>query len=173
MVGQVGDLVDRLLFVLGLAGDDDFGGLLADLLQDLIQALVEEVGGVGAFLGGVLAALEHVHEALQGEGAVLVALENGVVEAGLRAGVTGGAVLVHADHQGVVVAVGGDVDDVLGVAGRLALAPEFLAGAAPEAGALFLDGDLQAFLVHIGQRQHLAAGPVHDDGGDEPLLVKL
>ena len=86
---------------------------------------------------------------------------------------TGGAVLVHADHQGVVVAVGGDVDDVLGVAGCLALAPELLAGAAPEAGALLFDRDFQALPVHIGQRQHLAAGPVHDDGGDEPFLVKL
>ena len=31
----------------------------------------------------------------------------------------------------------------------------------------------QALLVHVGQGEHLAGGPIHHDGGDEALLVKL
>lgn len=173
MVGQVGDLVDGLLLVLGLAGDDDFGGLLPHLFEDLVDALLKEVGGVGPLLGALLPALEHVHEALEGEGGVLLALKQRVMEAGLGAGVAGGPLLVHPDHQGIVVAVGGDVDDVLHRPGGLPLPPQLLAGAAPEAGALLLDGDVQALLVHVGQGKHLAGGPIHHDGGDEALLVKL
>ena len=116
MVGQVADLVDGLGLVLGLAGDDDLGGLLAHLLQNLVQALLEEVRGVGPLLGVGLAAGQHLHQGVQGEGVVLLALPQGVVEAGLRAGMAGRAVLVDPHHQGVVVAVGGDVDDVLGTA---------------------------------------------------------
>ena len=41
-------------------------------------------------------------------------------------------------------------------AGGLPLPPQLLAGAAPEAGALLLDGDVQALPVHVGQGEHLA-----------------
>ena len=173
MVGQVADLVDGLGLVLRLAGDDHLGGLLPHLLQDLVQTLFKEVGCVGPLLGVGLPAFQHLHEAIHGEGVVFLALPQGIVEAGLRAGVAGGAVLVHPDHQGVVVTVGGDVDDVLHCAGGLPLPPQLLAGAAPETGALLLNGDFQALPVHIGQGQHLAALPVHHNGGDEALFVKF
>ena len=54
VVGQVGNLIDGLLPVLRLAGDDDLGGLLPHLFQDFVQSLVKKVGGVGPLLGLVL-----------------------------------------------------------------------------------------------------------------------
>src|SRR4051794_23460048 len=53
------------------------------------------------------------------------------VEAGVRAGVAGGAHLVHLDQQGVAVAVDAHGLHVLGVPGRVALAPVLLPGPAP------------------------------------------
>lgn len=95
-------------------------------------------------MGLVLSALEQFHQTLEGKGCVLPALKQKVVEAGLRPGMAGGPLLVHPDHQGVTVTVGGDVDDVLHRPGGLPLPPQFLAGAAPEAGPLLPDGNGQA-----------------------------
>ena len=46
MIRQIGNFVNGFLFVLGLARNDDLCAFLTDLLQYLIQALVEKVGGV-------------------------------------------------------------------------------------------------------------------------------
>ena len=48
VVGQISDLVNGFFFVVVLGGDDDLGALLAHLFQDLVQALLEEIGGVAA-----------------------------------------------------------------------------------------------------------------------------
>ena len=46
MVGKIRDLVDGLRPVMVLGGDDHLGALLAHLFQDLVDALLEQVGGV-------------------------------------------------------------------------------------------------------------------------------
>ena len=58
----------------------------------------------------------------------------GLMEATLLAGVAGRAVLLYQHGESIAVAVGGDGHDVLVVAAGLALEPQFLTGATPEAG---------------------------------------
>ncbi len=67
VVGQVGNLVHRLLVVLRLGGNDDLGALLPHLLQNLVQALLKEVGGVGPLRPPGVALLEQLIEPLVAE----------------------------------------------------------------------------------------------------------
>ena len=80
VVAEIRDLVDGLCPVLGLGGDDDLGALLAHLFQDLVQALLEEVGGIAALGEGGLAVQKEVIEPLQLE-FFLALTPDGVVEA--------------------------------------------------------------------------------------------
>ena len=89
VVGQIRDLVDGLLLVLLATADDDLGALLAHLLEDLVQALVEEVGGVAALLGVGLAALDQVVETLIAELLEFLGQIHRLEKAALRAGVAG------------------------------------------------------------------------------------
>ena len=91
VVSQVADLVDGLLPVALGARNDDLGGFLADLFEDLFQALVEQIGGVAALLRVGLAALDECVQALPGELLQLIGDIDRVEEAALRAGVAGGA----------------------------------------------------------------------------------
>ena len=86
MVGKVGNFVDRLRSVLGLARDDDLGALLAHLFQNFVQTLSEQVRGVGAFGQLFLPAFQQPVQPLQLEFVVLFA-QNGIVEAAFRPGV--------------------------------------------------------------------------------------
>ena len=78
------------------------------------------------------------------------------VEAGARARVAGGTDLVDLDQQGVAVAVEAHGLDVLGVAGRVALAPVLLARAAPEHDAAGGQRAAQRLVVHPAEHEHLA-----------------
>ena len=49
MVGKVGNLIDGLRPVLGLARNNDLGALLSHLFQNFVQTLPEQVRGIGAF----------------------------------------------------------------------------------------------------------------------------
>ena len=77
MVGEVCDLVARLFLVLSLGGDDDLGALLADLLEDLVEALPEEIAGVGALRARRLPILEQREQPAQAEFPALRALPDG------------------------------------------------------------------------------------------------
>ena len=63
VVRQVADLVNRLFFIAFCAGDDDLGGFLADLFQDLFQTLIKQIGGVASFFRVGLAALDECRTA--------------------------------------------------------------------------------------------------------------
>ncbi len=92
--------------------------------------LFEEVGG-GTPPWDSPSALEHVHEALEGEGGVLLALEQ--EGCGSRTHAAGGRQAPPCSPgptRGIVVAVGGDVHDVLHRWGYH-FPPQLLAGAAP------------------------------------------
>ena len=171
VIHQVADLVDRVRAVAILRGDDDLRRLLADLLEDLVQALFKQIRRIGAFLRILLSPAEHVHQVLILEGGGLVALEDHVAEAGLRAQMAGRAVLAHLDEQRVAVTVRGDGDDMLEVAARLALRPELPAGAGVKAGQALLHRQAQALLVHVSDHQHAPGLGVDDDGGDQPAVV--
>jgi len=49
VIRQIRKLLHGFALVASLASDDNFRGFLADLLENLIDALVEEIGGVRAF----------------------------------------------------------------------------------------------------------------------------
>ena len=135
VIGEVRELVDRLALVPRVGGDYDLGALLADLLEYLVEALLEEVARVaplGAASPSGRAAARRGPARRRAPGSS--ARHELVEEAALRAGVAGGAELVHPDLERVVVAVGGDADHLLAVPAGLALAPELPAAAAPEAG---------------------------------------
>ena len=169
VIGKIGDLVDRLLFFSALAGDDDLSALLADFFEYLVDALFKEVGGVGALFFRLLAAHQKFIEPVNREG--LLAGENLLKEAGFAAGVAGRAVFYDEDDESVLVAVGGNGDDLLPVAAGFALAPELLAGAAKKAGIALFYGNTEALFVHVDHGEHLFCEKVLHDGGDEPLLV--
>src|SRR6266550_1114217 len=63
---EVGDLADHAAARFAEGGDDDFGGFLADFLDDAGAASAEELCGVGAFGAILAAAAQNVHEAVEG-----------------------------------------------------------------------------------------------------------
>ena len=173
MVGKVCDFVNGFLFVLSLGGDDDLGALLANLFQNLIQTLFKEVGGVRAFLFLFLSAPEQLHQAFQGEFVEFLTLPNRLCKAGLGTCVAGRAIRFYLHNQCIVIAVRFDGHDMLIVAAGLPLQPQLLTGTAPEAGQALLHRDLQAFLVHICQGQHLLGNGIYHNGRNQAVFVKF
>ena len=185
VVPEVAHLVDDILADVVLRGDDRLDGFLADFLQDLVLALLEEVVRVRALDRVEAAVLDDVVEVVEdfgevglllrrhdGDALLLPAHELAAAEAGIGARVAGDARLMHAHEKRVAVAVVGDLLDLLDVAGCLALLPELLAAAAEEPGVARLERLLEGFLVHVGQHEDLAVLLLHD-GGHEALLVEF
>ncbi len=173
VVGQVCQLVDGLLFVVGLTGDNHLGAFLTHLFQDLVDALFKEVGGVGALGTGLVSAYQHIVQPLEAELTQTFAFPKGIGKAGVGAGMAGRAVLFHYHNQGILIAVRGDGYDVLVVAAGLTLEPQLVPGTAPEAGEPLFHGNFKAFLVHVGQGQYFFRDAVHHDGGNQALFVKF
>ena len=173
MVGQVRDFINRFLLIPILGGNDHLGRLLAHLFQNLVQAFFKQISGIGTFLLFGLPPCDQIHQSLIGELMPLVALPEQIVETAFRALMAGRPVLFHLHDQRIPVAVRRDGYNMLIVAARLALQPQFLPAPAPEAGQSFLHGDLQAFPVHICQCQHLPVLRVHHDCRNQSLFIKL
>ena len=74
MIGQIGDFKDGLLPIAALSGDDDLGAFLADLLENLIDALLEQIGGIAALLGAGFPPLQQLIQRLDGKIPVFLAL---------------------------------------------------------------------------------------------------
>ena len=85
----------------------------------------------------------------------------------------GDAVLVRLDQERVAIAVGVDPVHVLGVAGRLALAPERAARPRPVVAEPGLERLRERLAVHPRDHEHLAGLGLLDHGGDEPVGVPL
>ena len=90
------------------------------------------------------------------------------VETAAVAGVAGGgAVLLDLNDDGVGVAVGEDLDDVLGIPRLLPLHPVLVAGAAEEPGLAVADGVFEGLLIHEGDHQHFAALHILNHGRNQ------
>ena len=113
MVGKVRNFIDGFSPILRFGGDDDLGAFLAHLFQNLVQALLEQVSGVGALGQVPFPAFQQSVEALIGKFLPGSTLKYRVVEAADFPGVAGGAVGLHLDYESVLVAVGGDGYNVL------------------------------------------------------------
>ena len=72
------------------------------------------------------------------------------------AGVTRRSRLLNGYKQGVVVAVGVDVDHLLGMTRGSALVPQLFSAARPKPRIARFKGLFHAFTVHIGEHKHLA-----------------
>src|SRR5205085_9396029 len=132
-----------------LRRDDSLRRFLADLLQNLVQALLEEVRRVRP--------LRHLATPV-GDDAVnlsehgpdlFINLYRLSSEARARARVAGGAARLHEHDERVRVAVEPHVHDALRVPGSRTLVPEFRARARPEPGLAFAERAAQALLVHV------------------------
>ena len=98
---------------------------------------------------------------------------NVVIEAAVGTQMTGGPLLDDLDGECVHIAVGDDADDMLNVAARFALAPQFFSAARPEACSALLNAYFKAFAVHIGQSERFFGVVVDDNGGDEAVFIKF
>ncbi len=86
---------------------------------------------------------------------------------------TGAAVLLDLEEEGVAVAIDEPTQDPLRVAARLAFLPELPAGAAPVVHVAGLDGMLQGILVHPGHHEHAPAflGALLNNGWNQSPVV--
>src|SRR5581483_10019387 len=99
---------------------------------------------------------------------------NSAIEAGPPPRVATGLRSRHLDleQEGVLVAVGAKLDHALGIAARLALAPQLAARARPVVRFAGLDGERERLGVPVGKHQDFAGRGRSRDHGDEPVLVE-
>src|SRR5262245_27461521 len=115
-----------------------------------------------------------VHEA-QGEGAALrFADGKRAIEARPATGMAGSIGACRLDHEpdGVLVAIGAQLDHALRVAALLAFAPQAPARARPVMRLARLDGAGERLGVHVGEHQHFARLGRGRDNGEKPVLVE-
>ena len=65
MVSKIGNFIDGLGSVTGFPGNDDLRAFLAHLLENLVDAFLEQISGVGAFREFRLAAQQQRVQPLQ------------------------------------------------------------------------------------------------------------
>ena len=95
------------------------------------------------------------------------------IKTGAAAGMAGAARLLDFDPDRILIAIDAHLDDVLGVTGGLALAPERVARAAEVPRCSRRDGSCQRFRVHVRNHQHVAGGGIGRDAGDQAVGVEL
>ena len=97
MVCKVGQLINGLLFVFCFSCDDDLSAFFANFLEDLVEPLVEEIGGIGSFGFLFLAVYEEVVKTLKVEFVQFIVSIDDVIEAGIGTGMTGRTVFFDDD----------------------------------------------------------------------------
>ena len=65
MIQEITDLIFDLIWVGIFGGDHNLSCLLAQFLENLVNALVEQVIGIGPLLGVDLAVLDHIEDFLE------------------------------------------------------------------------------------------------------------
>src|SRR5205807_2885915 len=79
----------------------------------------------------------------------------------------------NADQQSISITIHRDFFHALRVAGSFAFVPELLTRTRPKPGLAGLQRALQAFVVHVGEREHAPRLSVLHDRGRQTLLVQL
>ena len=92
-----------------------------------LDTLVEKIGGVAAFLGIGLSALDELHKIIKAECLLCVLILVDILkEARARARVTGRSVRLCRDQKSIRIAIGLDRNHIEEITRRLALEPELL-----------------------------------------------
>ena len=172
VIEYVVDLTDELLLVAVLGGDDGLRALLAYLLEDLVDALLEQVAGVRALLrlcatlcDDSLHLLKRIHILLSF--LLLVFFPQRREKAGAVACVAD-RTLGRADiDQRIIVTVGQDLLHKNEIARGLALVPQLLARAREKPRRAGIHRQLKRLLVRIAEHEHLAAALILTDDRDE------
>ncbi|MNG19355.1 hypothetical protein D3C84_1035080 [compost metagenome] len=60
MIDQIADFQTKLIIIAVLGGNDGFGGLFANFFQNLIDALLEQVRGIGTFRAFLVTLLDNL-----------------------------------------------------------------------------------------------------------------
>src|SRR5689334_15811122 len=91
----------------------------------------------------------------------------------MAAGMAGDAAASHGyrQQQSILVAVEPDIDDLLGVSGGCALAPEFASRAAPVVRLAGFECTLESLGIHVSEHDDRPVLGVGHDGGDQSVLV--
>ena len=95
MIGEVGNFVDRLLFVRRLTRNDNLRGFLPDFFENLIDPFFKKIGGIRAILTMQFAVCDKLHQRIQGKFMTLLALKHRLPKTGIRAGMARRSVLFH------------------------------------------------------------------------------
>ena len=127
MIGEVCDFENGFLFGAALCADYHLRALLSHFLENFVNAFIEKIGGIGAFLRVGLSARYQFVKSVEGKLFERVGSPHEIVETTVGAEMTGGAVLDNFDHKSVEIAIGGNGDDVLIIAAGFTFQPKFLA----------------------------------------------
>src|SRR4051794_34221913 len=170
VVEDVGGFLGDALVGLLACGADDLLGLLLDLLADPGWILQERrrVGGLRHVLRPLLQRSFQARKRLVGH-----PLELPVVKARALAGVARRAGGLDEREHRVGIAVVAQRLHGLSVAGRRALAPQLVAGAAVEVELAGFAREPQRLLVHVREREDLAGAPILDHARHEASLVEV
>jgi hypothetical protein len=127
VIGKICDLVDGFRLIPCLTSDYDLGAFLTDLLEDLVDSLLEEIGGVRAFGHLRLSVKKKSVKSFERKFGKLFALIYGLCEARIRARVTSRAILLNDDHERIVITIGSYGNYVLIIAAGLSFEPKLTA----------------------------------------------
>ena len=176
MIKEIADFVLDFLRVRIFGSDDNLRRLFAQLFEDLVNALVKEVIGVGALLRIFLAILDHAHDILKHCLCAAVRRlrrHHVAVKTARVAGVAGSSHLQNPCEQRVVVTVQGNLLYKLIMPGCLPLQPQLLAASAEIRHPSCDQRLLKRLLVHIGKHQHLLCPVVLHDHRNQPVRICL
>ena len=128
MIEQIAYLKGHFIINSVLCGYDGLSGLLADFFEDLVNALIEQIIGIRAFLGMLVSVGDGSKNIVQHACAAYrePAVIKGVFKAGEGTVVAGRAALLYMDKKGISVTVCGDAVHPLHMAAGLSLKPKRL-----------------------------------------------
>ena len=127
VIQEITDLIFDLIGVRILGGDDDLRCFLSQFFQDLVNSLIEQVIGVGSFLGMHLAVLDDCENFLEDLKRIvcffIFLLRDLVKETAPCARMAGNADLIDLCEDGVKVAIRGQAPNKLEMSAGLSLEP--------------------------------------------------
>ena len=163
VVHQVSSFAEEKVPVVILGFDDEFNGFFTYFLGNSINATGQELAGVAFFARVVPPMLDGAFEVVQEFSLVDFA------PTGVCAGMASRAIGAGLYEEAVLVAVGGDADEVEKVLTAFSLSPQALLRTTEEGDFTRFQGFVECFPVHIALHQHHTGVGILYDGGQEAV----